>query len=155
MDRDFIVTVFRNVKNLSEKSAQKKGLLKKNRVAIADSDGNIPEKYQRAFSKLAEENSKLEKQLDSGEVVLLKVVQAYVKENAMGNLVFEKNNDGTQYFEDVYTELLDKNFALITKAIDAFDLKKIDDIVQVMRDEFLTRTFSKYREYAKTLSFNK
>lgn len=155
MDRDYIEAIFGSVRNLSEMSEAKKALLQKNRAAITDKDGRIPEKYQRAFSKLEQECERMGKKLDSDEGELVKVVQLYVKENAMGNLVFEADNDGTQFFEDVYAQLLDANFKKISAAVDKFDLKKVDEIVQAMRTEFLNKTFSKYRQYAKTLSFNK
>ena len=136
-------------------SAQKKALLQKNHDAIADPEGNIPEKYQGAYKKLENECEKLGRQLDSGEEVLLKVTNAYVQETAMGNLVYENSNDGTRFFEDVYTKLYDENFSAISAAINAFDLKKLDNVVDKMRNIFLEKTFDKYREYSKTLSFNR
>lgn len=155
IDRETVENVYNRIKSLSELSAQKKALLQKNHDAIVDPEGNIPERYQGAYKKLENECKKLGRQLDSGEEVLLKVTQAYVQENAMGNLVYENSNDGTEYFEDVYTQLYDENFSLISAAINAFDLKKLDLIVDKMRTVFLDKCYDKYREYSKTLSFNR
>ena len=155
IDRDSVENIYNRIKSLSELSAQKKALLQKNHDAIVDPEGNIPEKYQGAYKKLESECERLGRQLDSGEEVLLKVTNAYVQETAMGNLVYENSNDGPRFFEDVYTKLYDENFSAISAAIDAFDLKKLDNVVNKMRHIFLEKTFDKYREYSKTLSFNR
>ena len=155
MEREVIETIFSNLKALSERSAHKKELLDKNIKAISEPDGSIPEKYGKALEKLNNEIASLQSQVDSGEEVMLKVAEAYIKENAMGNLVFEADNKGTKYFEDVYCELFDENFSLISAALNVFDLEKIDNIVHKMRSVFIEKTFDKYREYSKTLSYNR
>lgn len=154
IDHDTVEKVFDRAKSLSELSAQKNALLEKNKKAITDDKGNIPEKYQGAFSRLVNECKRLEKQVSSNEELLVKVAQAYVQETSMGNLIFENGKDGTEFFEDVYTQLYDENFNIISAAINALDLKKLDSVVQKMREVFISKCFDKYREYAKTLSIN-
>ena len=153
-DRDEVDSFFDTLRSVSDEAKEKQQKLEKNRKAITDENGNILPKYQKSFARLESEVDRLNKRLSSGEEILLRVVSGYVKENAMGNLYFEHNNDGTQYFEDVYSELFSQNWDPISKAIDAFDLEKIDSIVGKMREAFLAKTYKKYTEYAKTLSIN-
>lgn len=153
-DRDLVATLFSNLKSLNERAAQKKELLDKNIKAIAEPDGTIPPRYEKALEKLNKECASLQSQVDSGDEVMLKVAQQYIRDGAMGWLVYEKNNEGTKYFVDAYADLLDENFSLISATLNAFDLDKLDSIITEMREKFLENNFKRYCEYAKTLSFN-
>ena len=155
VDREILETLMNNLREISDEFTEKKSKLDKNREAIQAPDGSIPQNYQKAFSKLEGEVDGLNKRLSAGEEVMLKVVSEYVRDNAMGNLCFEKGNEGTQFFVDVYVDLLDGNWFKLVDAIEDFDLVKIDELVAPMREQFLSTTFEQYREYAKTLSWNK
>lgn len=155
IEKDLIERIFSCAKTQNKRLTEKSHILDKNKKAIALPDGTIPEKYEKAFENLQAEVDELDKKLTSTERVLLKAVQCYVKDNAMGNLYFEDQNKATKYFDDIYADLYDENRKEITDAIDKYDFDRMDSIVEKMREMFLNLTFSKYIDYSKSLSFNR
>ena len=154
IEKELIERIFSCCKSINSRLSEKSRILDKNKKAIALPDGTIPAKYAKAFSELENEVDELDKKLTSTERVLMKAVQCYIKDNAMGNLYFEDRNIATKYFDDIYSDLYDKNRKDITDAIDAYDFDRMDSIVDKMRELFLNITFIKYVDYSKTLSFN-
>ncbi len=154
MDRTFVENLFANASLLERELANKNELLEKNRSQIALSDGSIPERFQKAFSKLEASAESIKKQLLGTQEILLKVISFYIKENAMGNLLFDKNVEGTDYFEDLYSELLNENWEDISKAIDDYNLEVIDEITNKMRVKFVDTAFTAYIAYSKKLPIN-
>ncbi len=154
MDRTFVENIFANAALLERELTNKNTLLEKNRSQIALPDGTIPERFQKAFSKLEASAENIKKQLAGTQEILLKVISFYIKDNAMGNLLFDKSVEGTDYFEDLYSDLLNENWAEISKAIDSYDLETIDEIVDDMRCAFVETSFQRYRDYSKKLPIN-
>ncbi len=154
MDRTFVENLFGNTTSLERELENKNILLEKNRSQIALPDGSIPERFQNAFKKLEANAESIKRQLASTHEILLKVISYYIKENAMGNLLFDESIEGTDYFEDLYNKLLDDNWEDISKAIDNYDLEEIDKITDIMRQSFLDTAFTKYVTYSKKLPIN-
>ncbi len=154
MDRTFVENLFANASLLKRELANKNELLEKNRSQIALPDGTIPERFQKAFSKLEASAENIKKQLAGTQEILLKVISFYIKENAMGNLVFDKNVEGTDYFENLYSELLNENWEDISKAIEDYNLDVIDEITNKMRVKFVDTAFTAYMAYSKKLPIN-
>ena len=146
---------FDKAKGLSERTAAKEQLLDKNRIAIANPDGTIPVKYQVKFAELENEVNALKKQESSMEEVLVKVAESYIRDNAMGNLYFEKDAEGTQYFEDTYLGILEKYWKRLSKAISDKNFNILEELISYMRNEFVGKAFPQYVNYSKGLSFNK
>ncbi len=154
MDRDELIVVFERAKDSRMALMQKKECLNKNRSKIMQKDGSIPEKYQKAFKKLENEVELLTTECSAAEKVLLDAVSVYVPTNATGNLYFEKNIAGTEFFLDTYKAIQKKNQKRLASAITSYDLNRVDKVTQDMREEFISLTFSKYKDYAKNLSLN-
>ena len=154
MDRETLETIFANTKSLKGELDAKKICLEKNRLQIQLPDGSIPERYQKSYKRLEEKVAALDHQYEAAQTVLFNIVAAHIRENAMGNLLFETDIEGNEYFDEVYKGLLKSNWKQIVSAIRKCNLEKLDVIIEQMRDKFLYITFPKYLEYSKHLSFN-
>ena len=147
--------IFNTARKISMEAGKKKALLEKNRFTICNADGSIPEKYRTSFKKLQDETDAFLLQKDRADAKIVELLDEYIQYPAMGNLYFEKNVEGTQYFIDVYLDILQKNMGGINKAVAGYDFDGLNSVIDKMCKEFLDRTLTKYVSYSKNLSFNK
>ena len=151
--RELLEQTYDVIKDLKKKIEVQRDKLERNRQAISI-DGLIPEKYQKAFSKLENEIKALESRLTACMDILGPLEEAYIFSEISGNLYFEKGEGSAPFVEKAHS-LRETKTDEIRSATMHFDVDELDKVLFPLRQTFVHDEFDAYTEYAKTLSINK
>lgn len=151
--REDIETCYKQLKTLKAEISASKDMLEKNRAAISV-NGEIPDKYKRAFNKLDTSIKEMETQYDALIRNIAPLEKEYVLTQIFADLYLQNDKGGKYFVEKAYA-LKETRAELIRKAECSFDIDALDDILLGLRNLFIEKEWENYKKYAQTLSFNK